>query len=129
MANAQKLRGFVEAHPAVRRQREIEPINQVRADAAMREEPAVLKNIADAARLGPQIGRAIEQGAVADTDMPAIGPQQPRDHVEDARLAGARSEEHTTALQSLMRISYAVVCVNTKKTKQTLNTRKTTGKT
>src|SRR3546814_20134325 len=57
MANAQKLRRFVEAHPAVRRQREIEPINQVRADAAMREEPAVLKNIDDAARLGPPIGR------------------------------------------------------------------------
>src|SRR3546814_8326809 len=27
-----------------------------------------------------------------------------------------RSEEHTSELQSLMRISYAVVCVNTKKT-------------
>src|SRR3546814_10871944 len=25
--------------------------------------------------------------------MPAIGPQQPRDHVEDARLAGARRAE------------------------------------
>src|SRR3546814_18290022 len=72
MANAQNLRSFVEAHPAVRRQREIEPIHQARADAAMREEPAVLKNIADAARLGTKIGRALEKGARADTDMPAI---------------------------------------------------------
>src|SRR3546814_8996631 len=29
--------------------------------------------------------------------------------------SGARSEEHTSELQSLMRISYAVFCLNTKK--------------
>src|SRR3546814_10426134 len=41
-------------------------------------------------------------------------------HAEGARaaashtgaLAGARSEEHTSELQSLMRISYAVICLN-----------------
>src|SRR3546814_7130278 len=34
----------------------------------------------------------------------------------DARSAGyARSEEHTSELQSLMRISYAVLCLTTKK--------------
>src|SRR3546814_5016485 len=32
-----------------------------------------------------------------------------------ARGAGVRSEEHTSELQSLMRISYAVFCVQTKK--------------
>src|SRR3546814_14691706 len=31
-------------------------------------------------------------------------------------LAGARSEEHTSELQSLMRISYAVFCLKKKKT-------------
>src|SRR3546814_9670473 len=31
---------------------------------------------------------------------------------------GARSEEHTSELQSLMRISYAVFCLNKKKTKK-----------
>src|SRR3546814_9000060 len=31
-----------------------------------------------------------------------------------------RSEEHTSELQSLMRISYAVFCLKKKKTKQTL---------
>src|SRR3546814_7745907 len=30
-------------------------------------------------------------------------------------LAGVRSEEHTSELQSLMRISYAVSCLETKK--------------
>src|SRR3546814_6713213 len=33
----------------------------------------------------------------------------------DLNLAG-RSEEHTSALQSLLRISYAVFCLHTKKT-------------
>src|SRR3546814_4002839 len=33
-----------------------------------------------------------------------------------------RSEEHTSELQSLMRISYAVFCWQTKKTKKTTNT-------
>src|SRR3546814_10051868 len=32
---------------------------------------------------------------------------------------GVRSEEHTSELQSLMRISYAVFCLNKKKQKQT----------
>src|SRR3546814_10617609 len=33
--------------------------------------------------------------------------------------AGARSEEHTSELQSLMRISYAVFCLKKKKTQNT----------
>src|SRR3546814_1666807 len=33
----------------------------------------------------------------------------------------ARSEEHTSELQSLMRISYAVFCLKKKKTRTTLN--------
>src|SRR3546814_4455743 len=39
-----------------------------------------------------------------------------RDYVEAARATGAggRSEEHTSELQSLMRISYAVFCLNKK---------------
>src|SRR3546814_3924613 len=34
------------------------------------------------------------------------------------RVAGERSEEHTSELQSLMRISYAVFCLKKKKKKQ-----------
>src|SRR3546814_6593340 len=37
---------------------------------------------------------------------------------------GQRSEEHTTELQSLMRISYAVFCLKTKKTQYTIHTSK-----
>src|SRR3546814_3312058 len=35
--------------------------------------------------------------------------------------SGERSEEHTSELQSLMRISYAVFCLKKKKTTTTLN--------
>src|SRR3546814_3907224 len=38
------------------------------------------------------------------------------------RGPGARSEEHTSELQSLMRISYAVFCLKTKKHKTALST-------
>src|SRR3546814_8212789 len=36
------------------------------------------------------------------------------DKLKDAQLAGSRSEEHTSELQSLMRISYAVFCLKKK---------------
>src|SRR3546814_1884813 len=45
----------------------------------------------------------------------------PRDRLAGGRMAGPRSEEHTSELQSLMRISYAVFCLKKKKTKQTHN--------
>src|SRR3546814_1236783 len=38
-----------------------------------------------------------------------------------ARTRSARSEEHTSELQSLMRISYAVVCLKKKKKRKTKN--------
>src|SRR3546814_8252186 len=59
-----------------------------------------------------QAGSAMEPGDLAIRDeLPG----------EEVRGAGARSEEHTTELQSLMRISYAVFCLKKKKpTKHTL---------
>src|SRR3546814_3052830 len=36
-------------------------------------------------------------------------------HAHEAHRAGDRSEEHTSELQSLMRISYAVFCLKKKK--------------
>src|SRR3546814_9675263 len=47
-----------------------------------------------------------------------------RDHRDlEGKLGAARSEEHTSELQSLMRISYAVFCLKKKKTKN--NTQQT----
>src|SRR3546814_2789548 len=54
----------------------------------------------------------------------AVGQAEPRQHHRDARapvlhVEGlARSEEHTSELQSLMRISYAVFCLKKKTIKQ-----------
>src|SRR3546814_5024019 len=45
---------------------------------------------------------------------PTPGPEDLRTTRELARI-GARSEEHTSELQSLMRISYAVFCLKKKK--------------
>src|SRR3546814_10250111 len=42
--------------------------------------------------------------------------------IAEARGEVLRSEEHTSELQSLMRISYAVFCLKTKNTKNTSST-------
>src|SRR3546814_5697977 len=46
------------------------------------------------------------------------GRPRPRLDPDAAREPGSRSEEHTSELQSLMRISYAVFCLKKKKKKQ-----------
>src|SRR3546814_8103121 len=44
------------------------------------------------------------------------GEREQRFAKNDDRQQAVRSEEHTSELQSLMRISYAVFCLNTKNT-------------
>src|SRR3546814_15926198 len=62
--------------------------------------------------------RAVSPGA-AQREAPHAGP--PRHGLDllgpqpDDDLRGRRSEEHTSELQSLMRISYAVFCLKKKK--------------
>src|SRR3546814_8038351 len=57
--------------------------------------------------------------AAPDRRQPAVGPEIKTILIIRARARGARSEEHTSELQSLMRISYAVFCLKNKKHKQT----------
>src|SRR3546814_13403903 len=52
------------------------------------------------------------------------GPEQPDPRVDHQRGGGHRSEEHTSELQSLMRISYAVFCLKKKKKKTTITQHK-----
>src|SRR3546814_10905619 len=61
---------------------------------------------------------AIPSNAAAQRNFVAIlEPSAPRAVGKgDMRLARFRSEEHTSELQSLMRISYAVFCLTKKKT-------------
>src|SRR3546814_4287872 len=68
-------------------------------------------------------GRRIgEQAATRDVHVRCERGGKRRDHgiagagdLEDFSRRGRRSEEHTSELQSLMRISYAVFCLQKKK--------------
>src|SRR3546814_5961746 len=53
-------------------------------------------------------------GAAAARLHPFAGPAAPRIMTDRARARLDRSEEHTSELQSLMRISYAVFCLKKK---------------
>src|SRR3546814_2370851 len=61
--------------------------------------------------------RAFERRlATAGLAMAKVNPRQARRFAEaTGKLAKTRSEEHTSELQSLMRISYAVFCLKKKK--------------
>src|SRR3546814_10207519 len=64
----------------------------------------------DRRRIAPPFG--IGAGDLAD--QPAEGDEGPGDGARDAARGLLRSEEHTSELQSLMRISYAVFCLKKK---------------
>src|SRR3546814_5059784 len=67
-------------------------------------------HLTDAARA------AVDQHLLAG---PNIGPvYQPFPGGDEDQRQGCRSEEHTSELQSLMRISYAVFCLKKKKKKR-----------
>src|SRR3546814_7549466 len=65
--------------------------------------------------------RAIEHARIEPVGQDQLDPERPALRVEpflplvDPGETMARSEEHTSELQSLMRISYAVFCLKTKK--------------
>src|SRR3546814_4275771 len=63
--------------------------------------------------------RLADEGKRPDTAAHGWQVADSRQHIRQSRPAGdrRRSEEHTSELQSLMRISYAVFCLK-KKTKQ-----------
>src|SRR3546814_9656250 len=62
-------------------------------------------------RVTPRVELLLTNVAVLDVDT-TIAPRRGR-----ATTDAARSEEHTSELQSLMRISYAVFCLQKKNTK------------
>src|SRR3546814_7538053 len=55
--------------------------------------------------------------ASAQTIKDAAANPQIQGYFGEGHNAGVRSEEHTSELQSLMRISYAVFCLNNNNTK------------
>src|SRR3546814_10025413 len=71
-------------------------------------DPAVLGRLQE--QLGANAGRS---SANLDTARES-GDQQNQRDISQFPLQNERSEEHTSELQSLMRISYAVFCLKTK---------------
>src|SRR3546814_8870425 len=67
---------------------------------------------------------AVRPGNVPELSVSGMGDRMSHRHeiVDDDTLVQpqSRSEEHTSELQSLMRISYAVFCLNNKKQKHIL---------
>src|SRR3546814_3413171 len=75
-------------------------------------EPGGLRRADDAALLPrTRLGLTAFSAARSGSCVPAVPP------------APARSEEHTSELQSLMRISYAVFCLKKKKTRKRMHTK------
>src|SRR3546814_4866916 len=72
----------------------------------------------DAARVDPAFIEAFETDLAHYVGRPSPIYEAARltDHVGGARILLKRSEEHTSELQSLMRISYAVFCLKKQKT-------------
>src|SRR3546814_3966337 len=74
----------------------------------------------------PAVGRCPGRAAAADRTRPLRRARQAPGSDGPRRPAAAeppRSEEHTSELQSLMRISYAVFCLKKKKITQHQNSR------
>src|SRR3546814_9808506 len=75
------------------------------------QQPHVIVDLGDG---GDRRARVSAGGLLLDRDR----GRQPFDMID----IGLRSEEHTSELQSLMRISYAVFCLKKKKQKKTATT-------
>src|SRR3546814_2032488 len=93
-------------------------IDHFRVDALFGKSRGRLQRNAHADRIADQrdVAALADDLGLADRKHIVIGPG----HVEALPIEQLRSEEHTSELQSLMRISYAVFCLKNKKTKHTL---------
>src|SRR3546814_6433010 len=81
----------------------------------------------DAEALIQRMGKAARKAAAVLARTPtAVKAEALRAAARAIRAGEARSEEHTSELQSLMRISYAVFCLNKKTKDKTPNHHKYT---
>src|SRR3546814_3640025 len=82
--------------------------------------------LAEIGRIEREGGAPRSGGYICDLPRHAIDPLPIHAHVDDAigqhrTSVDGRSEEHTSELQSLMRISYAVFCLKKKNKYKTCN--------
>src|SRR3546814_9184180 len=85
----------------------------------MRPAPAIFAALTVASPTPPQpttatVSPGVTLHALKIVPAPVVTAQP----ITAARSSGMRSEEHTSELQSLMRISYAVFCLKKKKNTQ-----------
>src|SRR3546814_10169138 len=66
------------------------------------------------------VDQQINPSSLSKITKAGFGAENPMANIRYAFFEGSRSDEHTSELQSLMRISYAVFCLK-KKTNQTHN--------
>src|SRR3546814_8747812 len=83
--------------------------------AIVKERQATMKKISDHMKA---INEFVEagNGSAEDVSTRAAEIAQLSEKIPSLFPSGTRSEEHTSELQSLMRISYAVFCLKKKKT-------------
>src|SRR3546814_3396756 len=67
--------------------------------------------------LRKETGTLTGKSEAASRDADVLAGEAARDDINVGNSIGSRSEEHTSELQSLMRISYAVFCLKKKKKK------------
>src|SRR3546814_6401517 len=82
------------------------------ADGAIR---LVRENVGRHNGFDKLIGAMVRQGLAWNGGFALLSSRCSYELVEKAALSACRSEEHTSELQSLMRISYAVFCLKKKK--------------
>src|SRR3546814_6892334 len=80
---------------------------------------AVLASMNDGLTRKLDPGAPVRRDGYSDTDTLEKVKQQPLPGTLDVAARALRSEEHTSELQSLMRISYAVFCLKKKKQQKT----------
>src|SRR3546814_3087618 len=69
-----------------------------------------------ATKLPSRLREGLAEGLFRSPPSPETAPDFPREPRSTSRAIAPRSEEHTSELQSLMRISYPVFCLKKKKT-------------
>src|SRR3546814_3655792 len=87
----------------------------LRREALAQQIEAARRYRADAGEQLQQLALAVAGNAGNANDLPAAHAEADVVDPGDAGAVDERSEEHTSELQSLMRISYAVFCLKKKK--------------